>query len=69
MSPLSEATRLERALVRSVLDREAALAESDRIVLELHEVHGRSLRQIGALIGYSHAGVAKIVERARRNGG
>jgi hypothetical protein len=64
MSPVSDATRDERKLDAVISSVDHYLRARDRLIVELHAEHGRSLRAIADLAGMSHQAVANIMERA-----
>lgn len=53
---------LARRLARSAQQEQFWLRERDTLIREAHAA-GASLREIAALVGLSHVGVKKIVER------
>jgi RNA polymerase sigma factor (sigma-70 family) len=60
IAPCSQADVL---LVRQVLEQMDGL---DKFVLVSHESHGRTLEEIGALVGLKKSAVGERLERARR---
>ena len=63
-SPRRHTSRPKLEAVISSADR--YLQARNRLIVELHAEHGRSLRAIADLAGMSHQAVANIIERSNR---